>query len=90
PAPDAGVESVGAENFEWVVETAASFAIEKAKAQQFGKDNLTWGEYVRTGASATPLVAKSPASAKKKSIATTKTTTKAKGETSSKKATAKK
>lgn len=47
PAPDADIHSVGAENFEWVVETAATFAIEKALAQVDGKDNLTWGEYIR-------------------------------------------
>ena len=32
PAPDAERTSVGEENFSWVVETAATFAIEKAKA----------------------------------------------------------
>eukprot|EP00388_Colpodella_angusta_P004475 GDKJ01014720.1.p1 GENE.GDKJ01014720.1~~GDKJ01014720.1.p1 ORF type:complete len:353 (+),score=18.99 GDKJ01014720.1:1011-2069(+) len=58
PAPDAGVESVGEENFEWVVETAATYAIERAKAQKFGQDNLTWGEFVKTGAAAMPLIAK--------------------------------
>ncbi|MCM5528881.1 RimK family alpha-L-glutamate ligase [Parasegetibacter sp. NRK P23] len=47
PAPDADIHSVGAENFEWVVETVATFAIEKALAQVDGKDNLTWGEYIR-------------------------------------------
>lgn len=47
PAPDAEVTSVGQENFEWVVETAANFAIERAQKQENGKDNLTWGEYVR-------------------------------------------
>lgn len=68
PAPDAGVESVGAENFEWVVETAANYAIEKALAQEFGKDNLTWGSYVKSGATGTPLVAKAakPVAAKAK------------------------
>ena len=55
PAPDADVNSVGQENFEWVVETAASYAIERAKKQKFGKDNLTWGEYVRSGVSGTAL-----------------------------------
>ncbi|MFK5108617.1 hypothetical protein ACI394_29200, partial [Klebsiella pneumoniae] len=30
PAPDADIKSVGEENFAWVVETAANFAIEKA------------------------------------------------------------
>ncbi len=49
PAPDADVASVGAENFEWVVETAANFAIEKALANN-GGDNLTWGEYVKQSA----------------------------------------
>jgi len=47
PAPDADRASVGDANFEWVVETAATFAIEKAKAQEANKDNLTWGEYVK-------------------------------------------
>ena len=47
PAPDAEVNSVGLENFEWVVETAASYAIEKAMAHVPGADNLTWGEYVK-------------------------------------------
>ena len=46
PAPDAEVTSVGQDNFEWVVETAANFAIEKAQNHHAGKDNLTWGEYV--------------------------------------------
>ncbi|MFM9709696.1 hypothetical protein, partial [Streptomyces galilaeus] len=44
PAPDADIKSVGQENFDWVVETAATFAIEKAQNQKDGVDNLTWGE----------------------------------------------
>ncbi|MEJ5994157.1 hypothetical protein WG904_06950 [Pedobacter sp. Du54] len=78
PAPDAGVESVGAENFEWVVETAATYAIEKAKAQKFGQDNLTWGEYVKTGAAGTSLVAKPKPVATAKVAVKTKATPKAK------------
>jgi len=50
PAPDAEVTSVGQENFDWVVEAAANFAIEKAQSQEDGKDNLTWGEYVKRSA----------------------------------------
>jgi hypothetical protein len=50
PAPDAEITSVGKENFDWVVEAASTFAIEKAKDHQEGKDNLTWGEYVRRSA----------------------------------------
>lgn len=48
PAPDADVNSVGQENFEWVVETSAKFAIERAKKHKPGKDNLTWGTFVRS------------------------------------------
>jgi len=47
PAPDAEKASVGEENFNWVVETAADYAIERALAHREGADNLTWGEYLR-------------------------------------------
>lgn len=55
PAPDADIKSVGQENFDWVVETAANFAIEKAQAQVDGTDNLTWGEYVKRSAAGKKL-----------------------------------
>jgi hypothetical protein len=51
PAPDADVQSVGKDNFEWVVETAATYAIERAMAHEDGKDNLTWGEYIQRSVS---------------------------------------
>ncbi|GAC1381924.1 MAG: hypothetical protein NVSMB45_07450 [Ginsengibacter sp.] len=47
PAPDAEITSVGQENFDWVVETAASYAIEKALEHKEGRDNLTWGDYIK-------------------------------------------
>jgi hypothetical protein len=50
PAPDADKNSVGIENFEWVVETAATYAIERALAQKPGQDNLTWGTYIKEAA----------------------------------------
>jgi len=50
PAPDADLKSVGEENFKWVVETAASYAVERAKEQKAGQDNLSWGEYVQRSA----------------------------------------
>lgn len=56
PAPDAERTSVGEENFAWVVETAANYAIERAQAQKDGADNLTWGDYVKSGAAGKPLV----------------------------------
>ena len=46
PAPDADLHSVGEENFEWVVETSAKVAIQRAKAHRDGQMNLTWGTFV--------------------------------------------
>ncbi len=46
PAPDADINSVGKENFEWIVEHAANLAIKKAKMYKPGKMNLTWGTVV--------------------------------------------
>src|SRR6201995_3697600 len=46
PAPDAERTSVGEDNFNWVVETSATYAIERAQAHKNGRDNLTWGEYL--------------------------------------------
>src|SRR5215213_4622933 len=55
PAPDAEVKSVGEENFEWVVETMANYAIERAMEQKDGQDNLSWGEYVKRSAAKVAL-----------------------------------
>jgi glutathione synthase/RimK-type ligase-like ATP-grasp enzyme len=51
PAPDAERTSVGDDNFEWVVETMANYAIERALENREDKNNLTWGDYVKKGAS---------------------------------------
>ena len=56
PAPDAERTSVGEENFAWVVETSANYAIEKALAQTDNTDNLTWGEYVKRGSAKMSLI----------------------------------
>jgi glutathione synthase/RimK-type ligase-like ATP-grasp enzyme len=56
PAPDAERTSVGEENFEWVVENAANYAIERALEQKEGQDNLTWGEFIKRSAAGRPLV----------------------------------
>ena len=58
PAPDADRDSVGEENFEWVVETTANYAIERAAAQRDDLDNLTWGEYIKRSVSEKPLMKK--------------------------------
>jgi hypothetical protein len=55
PAPDADKASVGEENFEWVVETAAGYAIERANDWKEGVDNLTWGEYIKRSVEKLPL-----------------------------------
>jgi hypothetical protein len=56
PAPDAEKTSVGDENFEWVVETAANYAIERALAHKEATDNLTWGEYLKRSTNKKALV----------------------------------
>ncbi|MGV3529229.1 MAG: ATP-grasp domain-containing protein [Flavisolibacter sp.] len=56
PAPDADKNSVGEENFEWVVETMANYSIERAMEQKDGQDNLTWGEYMKRSIGKQPLV----------------------------------
>jgi len=47
PAPDADYHSVGAHNFEWIVENAANMAIEKARNQRDGRYNMNWGDFVK-------------------------------------------
>ncbi len=47
PAPDADIASVGKANFDWIVENAANFAIERALAHKDGQMNLTWGTFVK-------------------------------------------
>ncbi|WP_315822079.1 hypothetical protein [Paraflavitalea speifideaquila] len=56
PAPDADLPSVGEENFNWVVETAANYAIERALAHEPKCDNLTWGGYIKHSAAKQPLI----------------------------------
>lgn len=56
PAPDADIHSVGQENFDWVVETAATYAIEKAQENDGVTDTLTWGEYIKRSAAKQALM----------------------------------
>jgi len=52
PAPDADINSVGQENFDWVVETSAKYAIERAQAVDQERDNLTWGTFMQSAIAA--------------------------------------
>ncbi len=47
PAPDADVNSVGQENFEWIVEHSAKLAIEMANAHKSKQNNSSWGTFVQ-------------------------------------------
>ena len=55
PAPDADVNSVGQDNFEWVVDHASKMAVERARSQKPGADNLTWGTFVTNAVAGTKL-----------------------------------
>ncbi len=55
PAPDAERTSVGEDNFEWVVETMANYAIEQALAVKPGAANIRWGQFVKSAAAGVPL-----------------------------------
>ncbi len=85
PAPDADVHSVGQQNFEWVVDHAAKYAIERAEAHEDGSDNLTWGDYMLRSVGGAPAPTSKPA-AKAKPVAKAKTPAKSKAATTTKRA----
>jgi glutathione synthase/RimK-type ligase-like ATP-grasp enzyme len=68
PAPDAELSSVGQDNFEWVVEHASMMAVERARQQKPGKDNLTWGTFVRDSVLAGKVAPKTKAPEKAKAV----------------------
>jgi glutathione synthase/RimK-type ligase-like ATP-grasp enzyme len=55
PAPDADKNSVGEENFNWIVNAAANMAIRRAKAHKPDQNNLTWGTFISYFAMNKPL-----------------------------------
>ncbi len=57
PAPDADLHSIGAENFEWVVEATAEMAIRQAREHVPGRFNLVWGDFVAEPAAAVTTTA---------------------------------
>ena len=50
PAPDADYHSVGAENFEWIVEHVADLAIKKAHLAQPQSAAFHWSRFLSGGA----------------------------------------
>jgi len=48
PAPDADLNSIGEENFEWIVEHSAQMAIERAIAHKDEDFNLIWGDFIKS------------------------------------------
>ena len=49
PAPDADRNSVGEENFAWVVETAADTQLKRRSRNNPERTTITWGEYLKRG-----------------------------------------
>lgn len=75
PAPDADVHSVGKDNFNWIVEHAAKFAIEKANSHKAGQNNCSWGTFVQNAvappkAKPAKVTLKTAAQAKKTAVKT--------------------
>ncbi len=50
PAPDADRNSIGDDNFSWIVEKAADMVIRKVQQHGEGGDNLRWGRFVQKAA----------------------------------------
>src|SRR5581483_6393244 len=51
PAPDAGLESVGPENFRWIVDAVAEMAVKRAQ-QPARAAEYNWAKFLKAGASA--------------------------------------
>ncbi len=48
PVPEADIAVTGEDNFNWLLETSAAFAIERTLSCKEGEDNLTWGDFLRS------------------------------------------
>ncbi len=75
PAPDADIHSVGQANFNWIVEHAAKFAVEKANSHKARQNNCSWGTFLQTAVNPPiPIAAKvnlkTAAQAKKTAVKT--------------------
>jgi len=57
PAPDADVNSVGQENFEWIVNAVAELAVKKALSDENPARDLRWSAFLSGASSETPKTA---------------------------------
>ena len=64
PAPDADYHSVGAENFEWIVEHVADLAVKKAQTAEPPSDTFHWSRFLSDGRVGASEPAKGKSSAK--------------------------
>ncbi|HZU26015.1 MAG TPA: hypothetical protein VFA04_10860 [Bryobacteraceae bacterium] len=46
PAPDAGLESVGAENFKWIVDSVAEMAVQRAQEPKTAAAGFNWSKFL--------------------------------------------
>lgn len=46
PAPDAGLESVGPENFQWILDAVAKMAVRQVLAPGNDADELRWARFL--------------------------------------------
>jgi hypothetical protein len=46
PAPDAGLESVGSDNFHWIVDAVAEMAVARAKEPRRAPADLNWARFL--------------------------------------------
>ncbi len=49
PAPDADVNSVGQENFDWIVNAVAEMAVQKAQSEESPARDLHWASFLSSG-----------------------------------------
>jgi hypothetical protein len=69
PAPDADVNSVGQENFEWIVNAVAELAVKKALSDENPAQEFRWASMLRGAAPAKSSASKTRTKSKAKSPA---------------------
>jgi hypothetical protein len=66
PAPDADINSVGRENFDWIVNAVAEMAVKKALSDRNPVQELRWASFLAGGKPAEEPTAKASTRKKKK------------------------